>query len=124
MPHREGALNDDIAKFNGIGLSEDKHIEVGMSSDYAMIERATKLEEYNSKRQDRMQRGAFASRIFRLLCWYMGAVALLIILNGFSVFGFNLSDSVAITLLGTATANVISIFVIVAKYLFPARNAV
>lgn len=43
-------------------------------------------------------------------------------MQGFSVKGFALPDSVLMLLLGTTTANVIGLFIIVANYLFP-KNA-
>ena len=67
--------------------------------------------------QDRQQRKEFAYLIFKFVCYYMFFVSLLLFLCG-SPGHFHLSDSVIITLLGTTTANVIGILIIVVTYLF------
>lgn len=57
-------------------------------------------------------------------CWILAVLAV-VFLQGFQGLQyylgpkFYLSDSILITLLGTTTANVIGLFIIVAKYLFP-----
>lgn len=50
------------------------------------------------------------------------AVLVVVFMQGYSAHGFALSDSVLMLLLGTTTANVIGLFIIVANYLFP-KNA-
>ena len=50
------------------------------------------------------------------------AVLVVVFMQGFSVKGFVLPDSVLMLLLGTTTANIIGLFIIVANYLFP-KNA-
>lgn len=79
-----------------------------------------KREQLQSQEQDRKQRGQFAKKIFWVVVIYIFAVIVIVILNGANVL--RTSDSVNITLLGTTTANVISLFVIVAKYLFHAKD--
>lgn len=50
------------------------------------------------------------------------AVLVVVFMQGYSAYGFALPDSVLMLLLGTTTANVIGLFIIVANYLFP-KNA-
>ncbi len=71
--------------------------------------------------QDRDQRKMFAEKIFSFVCLYMFAVFFILFLCG-SPGSFKLSDTVLITLLGTTTANVIGILIIVVKYLFSRNN--
>lgn len=71
--------------------------------------------------QDRVQRKEFAEKIFSFVCLYMFAVFFILFLCG-SPGSFKLSDTVLITLLGTTTANVIGILIIVVKYLFSRNN--
>lgn len=101
--------------------SKDGELEISASSDDQSIERALKVEEYKGKRQDREQRKDFAERIFSFLIWYMVVVGVILFLSGITVNHFYLSDTVLVTLLGTTTANVIGIFIVVAKYLFPTK---
>lgn len=72
--------------------------------------------QVKSQEQDREQRGKFAKMIFWVVVGYLAVVLLIVILGGAKVL-FT-TDTVLITLLGTTTANVISLLVIVAKYLF------
>lgn len=76
-------------------------------------------EEFEGKKQDREQRKDFAERIFSFLVAYMMVVCFILFLSGITINHFYLSDTVLVTLLGTTTANVIGIFIVVAKYLFP-----
>lgn len=80
------------------------------------IELDTLRENLEGKRQDRKQRGNFAVRIFNLMCIYLAVVLLIVTLKGFRVL--DLDNTVLNVLLTTTTANVIGIFIIVAKYLF------
>ena len=73
--------------------------------------------------QDRSERKTYAGRIFRLLIVWLCVVASILLLRGFSQFSlFSLSDAVLMTLIGSTTASVVGIFIIVAKYLFPQRT--
>ena len=49
-------------------------------------------------------------------------VFLILFLSGTETTNFNLSDNVLITLLGTTTANVIGILIIVVTYLFSRKR--
>ena len=70
------------------------------------------------KSEDKEQRKHFASKIFVLTICYLSFVALVLLLVGFRLFDFFLSDAVMITLLGTTTATMIGVFNFVMKYLF------
>lgn len=76
--------------------------------------------QLESQEQDRKQRGQFAEKIFWAVVVYLVAALVIVYLIGARVF--HMSDSVSITLLGTTTANVISLLVIVAKYLFHSKE--
>lgn len=76
--------------------------------------------DLKNKAQDIELRRKYAEQIFTFVSLYMFAVFFIIILSG-SPSSFKISDAVLITLLGTTTANVIGVLVIVAKYLFPKK---
>lgn len=107
-------------------LDESKEEEYSSSKDENFIEHALRWEKYLGRKQDRKQRKEFASKIFYFLCVYMTVVFVLLLFAGIkglrSSLSFTLSDTVLLALLGTTTANVISIFIIVAKYLFPNKK--
>lgn len=78
----------------------------------------TKLKSYQ---QDIIERKKYANRIFLfVVCWSV-VVVIILLIQGFGVkFNFfNLSDKVLISLISATTINVLGVFVIVAKYLFP-----
>ena len=108
LPMKDKVLN----KLNTLG---GKGASPSMSEEKEYT--STKAEmEIDSKQQDRKQRKVFAQWIFGLVCAY-----LLVVLTGIFLVGFGqmkLSDIVLNVLLTTTTANVIGIFIIVAKYLF------
>lgn len=123
-------LNEKIRKV--AGHYDSAHINKGKYDDVEnrIIEeeyRKLKLEndaiEGNniSDSQDRDQRKDFAERIFSFVALYMFAVFFILILSG-GPFNFRLSDNVLITLLGTTTANVIGILIIVVTYLFSRKK--
>jgi hypothetical protein len=83
--------------------------------------------ELDSFRQDMAQRKQYAPRLFVLTCCWLGAVAAILLLQGFSAgttHFFSLGNEVLIAILGTTTINVIGLLYVVAKYLFsnPTQN--
>ena len=109
--------------------------------DYAkQIEVDRQKAELEGFRQDITERKEYARKIFSMLClWLVGVFAMLllqgflsdttsppmIISHGKALYAirtvFKLSDSVLLAVVGGTTASVISIFIIVANYLFPKR---
>ena len=75
-----------------------------------------KKEELASRVQDRRQRGIFSKWIFGFMAIYMLGILAILVLVGCGVL--SLSDTVLVALLTTTTAEVIGIFIVVAKYLF------
>lgn len=75
--------------------------------------------------QDMGERKKYAGRIFSLLAFWLVGIFLLLLMQG--VLSphkwFALSDGVLIAAIGGTTVNVIGIFVVVARYLFPQRDA-
>ena len=86
--------------------AEARHLEIQNESDT----------------QDRDQRKDFAERVYYFAFVYMIFVFLVLFISGSTVSHFHLNDNVLITLLGTTTANVIGVLVIVVAYLFPKRK--
>ena len=113
-------MEDKVLKKLNTLEGEGATISSAVETDYAGklndIELKNLQEDLNGKKQDREQRGKFAGRIFNLMCCYLGAVMIIVILKGAKVLA--LSDSVVNVLLTTTAANIIGIFMIVAKYLF------
>jgi len=75
--------------------------------------------------QDIDERKKYAHRTFCLIASWLAAVYLLLLLEGFEGLPrsyFYLDKTVLITVVGTTTASVLGIFIVVMHYLFPAKG--
>jgi hypothetical protein len=97
---------------------DDKALEEEM-----VFERAKKGVELDSLKQDLAERKSYAKYIFILICAWLGAMFLLLAIQGALSphHWFGLSDGVLVAVIGGTTINVLGIFIIVVKYLFPKR---
>ena len=116
-------------KISGDDLSTVKHKNYDDVKERIRKENLRKLELQNESlegenkgdAQDREQRKDFADRIFSFVCNYMIFVCIVLFLKAITP-QFYLSDNVIITLLGTTTANVIGILIIVVNSLFSRKR--
>ena len=104
--HKYDAIEEDIRK------QELRRLE---------LENAAREGENAGDDQDRQQRKEFADKIFDFVRNYMLFVCVVLFLKGITS-QFYISDAVIITLLGTTTANVIGILIIVVTYLFSRKK--
>lgn len=116
---KDSFLNEE-AEYLASANPDWKEIEQGYSSQREAIEVAQLQEELDSKKQDRIQRKEYANKIYWLLCVYILVVMLLLYFCAFRLT--KLSSEVLIAIITTMTANVIGIFVFVAKYLFHTKE--
>ena len=72
--------------------------------------------------QDIRERRRYADKIYRLACWWLFAVLVLVVWAAQPDGYFRLSDAVLVTVLGSTTATVVTLFVIVVRYLFPRHD--
>ena len=80
-------------------------------------------EQIYDLKQDRDQRKEYGNRLFLLVVGWLASIGLIVFLHGFSHVPFELSVTVLTTLIGSTTASVLGLFVIVANYLFPKRDS-
>lgn len=104
---------DDLAEVEGEQLAGEKWRE-----EHRRKKEAADLKGHE---RDIENRGKYTSRLYWLMVGWMGAVYAVIVLSGLTAWGFKLSDAVLIALITGTTANVIGLFVIVARYLFSKR---
>ncbi len=69
--------------------------------------------------QDLKERKLYAHRIFSLIATWLSVLGIIIVLQGIIENGFNLSEPVLLAVVGGTTANVLGMFYVVLKYLFP-----
>jgi hypothetical protein len=86
------------------------------------LEYAHKLAELEDYKQDIESRRAYAKNIFTFMCCWIAGIYLLLVFQGFSYIGFHLSDSVLLAAIGSTTANVIGIFIMVTRYFFSKKH--
>ena len=78
------------------------------------------LRELQETHRSRIQ---YIGRIFWLVVGFLACVVWCIALTGYKeVTGFNLSDKVLIAFITSTTVTVVGLFVVVAKWLYPAPN--
>ena len=88
------------------------------------VEIQKRLLELESLQQDIIERRKYALRIFFLLVFWLLGVFAMLLLQAWKAWGFSLTEPLLISVVGGTTASVISIFIVVAKYLFPSgRNS-
>ena len=67
------------------------------------------------------QRKKYAPALFWVLVTWLAIVIAILASQAWKACGFWLSDPVLIALLGTSTVNVVGLFYVVAKFLFPSK---
>jgi len=106
------------AEVSGIPEKPDKNTKV----EEAQYKANKHSEEIANSKQDRDERKLYAGRIFTLICIWLGIITLIIIFQGFRFADFRLEQPVLLALIGSTTLNVVGIFVIVTRYLFPVKK--
>jgi hypothetical protein len=67
---------------------------------------------------------AYTGRIFWLVVAWLACVVICIVFSGFRYHEFRLSDAVLIAFISSTTVNVVGLFVLVAKWMYPAGGTV
>ena len=98
----------------------------GQSDSLALEERQAFATSHKARVQK--MREVYAGRLFKLLCYWLAFVAVIVVLASLPprVYDHRLevSDNVQIALVATTAVNVISLFLVVAKHIFPERKTV
>lgn len=66
---------------------------------------------------------SYTGKIFWLVVGWLVSVVVCVAMSGLSKWGFKLSDGVMIAFITSTTVNVIGLFVLVAKWMYPAPEA-
>ena len=99
---------------------EDEEKE-SFERDRQRLELSHLQEQVESAKQDREERKGYAKKLYWLIAVWLASVLLLLIAHGLTSIAFFLSDSVILAIVGGTTLNVLGLFAIVTKYLFPAK---
>lgn len=96
--------------------ADDTHISDVRSN--LSLDEQERQEHIRGLRQDIDERKHYANHIFWFLVSYMGIVLVILFCNGFTIIPFCLSESIIIALITTTTANILTVFYFVVRYLF------
>lgn len=108
---------DSIVPVPAVPETELSRLAVAGESQKADLEKQ-KLENA-ALRQDTAHRDKWGKRVFPMCAAWLVAVIVILLLQGFQIWGFHLDNSVLIAFIGSTTADVIGLGYIVANYLFP-----
>lgn len=107
-------LKEKLKEIGNTGLSADNEV----ISSYGNLLVQEKREELKDVREDRKARRELIEKIPLLTYIYLGIVALILLMQGFSFVCFYLSDSVLVALLGTTSVNVIGLVWLIVSHYF------
>ena len=65
----------------------------------------------------------YTGNIFKLVCVWLACVIVCVTLSGFKLLGFSLSDAVLVAFITSTTINVVGLFIVVAKWMYPAVHS-
>jgi len=111
-----------------LGGEQDQQIDPSenledLKQDYEigeLNERLNRLAQSSRHAEDvHEMRKKFAPWLFGLVCVWLIVVSVAIFFSGFEFYCFNLSDKVLIAFIATTTVNVLGLFYVVAKWLYP-----
>lgn len=119
--------SSDISVEQNVSVSSNVYIDIEKDVAKERLRKAKlendSIDEANKGDvQDRAQRKQFAENIFIMVCVYVFAVIMIILLCGAEWVHFSLSENILITLLTTTTANILGILLIVVTYLFTRKK--
>jgi hypothetical protein len=124
-PNDEAALTKvELDSINAAPV-ERAQDEPDAQTNLESFEREKQKAELDSFRQDTGERKRYARNIFILTCTWVGAIYILLIFQGFGGlwrWNFHLTDSIILTAIGSTTANIVGVFLIVARYFFPQKK--
>ena len=114
----EEAAQTDAEVFDSLTTVEQVNLETGKS--LKDIKREQKLGEQHEVHETRL---GYVLKLFCLIVIWLFIASLFVAFHGFHLWGFELSEKVLIALITSTTANVLGLFYVVAKWLYPAPLA-
>lgn len=95
--------------------------DAGTVADERRMFRERHEQDMADRKDARELRKVYARRVFILCCGWVCAIFALLLFCGFGsykYFRFHLSDAVVLAAIGSTTANIIGVFIIVIRFLF------
>ena len=79
--------------------------------------------ELKELRDNHSLRLSYTGHIFKLVVAWLTCVVMCVVLAGFRLWGFQLSEKILIAFITSTTINVVGLFVLVAKWMYPAGDS-
>lgn len=112
--------NEERRHFHILRIPEqiDKTVSVDADARTAKFQEQLQKARLRSFEQWIELKEKFSKQIFYLTIGWLIVVLAIVVFKGYELFGFDLSDNVIMTLIGSTTANILGLLVIILKYVF------
>ena len=114
----EGKISLESITATALNAVSDEPDDCTTLEQFELLQKKAELDSFKS---DTTARKDYAKKIFGLTCLWILGVYCLLLFQGFGYKSFRLSDSVILAAIGTTTANIIGVFLIVTRYFFPKK---
>ncbi|MEK6324322.1 MAG: hypothetical protein AABN33_22005 [Acidobacteriota bacterium] len=111
----EKAVQTELADTDPLATDENELLGEGLS--HVDAKHRQKLSEQHEVHETRL---GYVPKLFWLIVGWLVVTTAFLTLTGFNWHDFKLSDKVLIALITSTTANVLGLFYVVAKWLYPA----
>jgi len=108
-----------VEEVAGDDISVEPDFELDLVEHRQQYEIQSLWQQHRESIETHDNRISYIGRIFWLVVGWLACVVLCIVLTGYEDTGFKLSDQVLIAFITSTTINVVGLFVIVAKWLYP-----
>lgn len=95
--------------------AEETYLAMGES-----LEETKRKQELGEQHEVHLTRLGYVPKLFWLIVGWLVVASAFLAFAGFGFYGFTLSEKVLIALITSTTANVLGLFYVVAKWLYPA----
>lgn len=102
-------------------FSDSPNLEIDLEQHKLSHEVELLRQELKESQETHTLRLSYSGKIFYLVCVWLVCVTIAVFLSGFSFQGFSLSDKVLIAFITSTTVNVVGLFIVVAKWMFPSN---
>lgn len=108
----ESLYRSELKAFDSPDQESDEEYERKIRRAF-QVKQLEQFEEIIQSRKD------YASKIFQLVVWWLVGLGVVVLMAGWEFEGFALDKTVLLALIGGTTLNVLGIFTIVTRFLFP-----
>lgn len=111
---------DELKEFSHLSMDSEKQTMRDLDTNLSKmsLDDAHSKEDLKNKQEKREMRKRYAERTFLLTCIWLATALGIVLLTGWHLGGFSLTQAELITLLSTTTANILGVLIIVMAYIY------